>query len=336
MIPRIVIFGAGSIGCFLGGNWVRCGFDVRFVGRPSVAAGIARHGLSLTDLDGTRFSLPSTGITFSDAPETVAEADIIVVAVKSTATAEAARMIARHADGPTVVVSMQNGISNLDILREGLPGRTVLRGMVGFNVVNLGGGRLHRGTSGPLIVERHPAMEPLAEATRQTPVPLLLSAEMLAVSWGKLLLNLNNAVNALSGLPLMEELSDRGYRRILAASMREALEILALAGIRPAKVAALPPGLLPGFIGLPDFLFRPIGLRLQKVDASARSSMSDDFVTGKPTEIDFLNGEVVRLAGRMGLDAPVNRKIAGLVRAAEHGGRRNWPAQELQAALGLR
>ncbi|MCB1453158.1 MAG: hypothetical protein KDJ43_05900 [Rhizobiaceae bacterium] len=205
--------------------------------------------------------------------------------------------------------------------------------MVGFNVAWLGDGRLHKGTSGLLAAERHPLTEELARTLRATPGELFLTDEPLALAWGKLLLNLNNAINALSGKTLLAELSERPYRRVLAASMREALSVLTAAGISPAKVGPMSPKLIPAFVSAPDFVFNTIGLRLQKIDDNARSSMADDFAAGRPTEIDFLNGEVVRLAESLGRAAPVNAAIVRLVREAEAGGKRNRSCEELLKAI---
>jgi 2-dehydropantoate 2-reductase len=111
--------------------------------------------------------------------------------------------------------------------------------------------------------------------------------------------------------------------------MREALDVLAAAGIKPARVGPLPPNLIPRFLAAPDFIFNTIGLKLQKIDAHARSSMADDFAAGRPTEIDFLNGEIVKLAETTGRAAPVNSAIVRLVKDAEAGGKRDWSGEEL-------
>ena len=84
---------------------------------------------------------------------------------------------------------------------------------------------------------------------------------MTAVAWGKLLINLNNAVNALSGRPLREQLMQRDYRRVMAATLKEGLAILDAAGVKPAKVGSVGPRLLPLAMGSPDWLFRNVFTR---------------------------------------------------------------------------
>jgi 2-dehydropantoate 2-reductase len=135
------------------------------------------------------------------------------------------------------------------------------------------------------------------------------------VQWGKLLLNLNNPVNALSGLPLRAQLLDRDCRRVLAALQQEALGLLQLAGVRPAQLTPLPPQRLPTVLRLPNWLFTRVAARMLRIDAQARSSMADDLARGRGTEIDALCGEVVRLAHQLGREAPLNQAISALVKA---------------------
>jgi 2-dehydropantoate 2-reductase len=152
------------------------------------------------------------------------------------------------------------------------------------------------------------------------------------VQWAKLLLNLNNPINALSNLPLRDELSQRAYRRCLAAAQAETLELLDAAGIRPAQLLAIPMRRFPAVLRLPDFLFHRLASKVLAVDPLARTSMWEDLEAGRPTEIDYLNGEVVRLADSLGRTAPVNARLVDLIHAAETG-RRSWSGPELVREL---
>jgi 2-dehydropantoate 2-reductase len=147
-----------------------------------------------------------------------------------------------------------------------------------------------------------------------------------------LLINLNNAVNALSGLPLLEQLKDRDYRRVVAASIDEALAAMKLAEVEPAKMGVVSPTALPNVLRLPNLLFAPF-LKAQKIAPDARSSMADDFAAGRPTEIDYLNGEVVALARRHKRNPRVNAGIVQLVKEAEAGVERRWTGKELAERL---
>ena len=327
--PRIVVHGAGSVGCFIGGAWLAAGAKVSFLGRERIAAELAEHGLGLSDQDGWRIHLARDLIDYAAKPAALKAADIVALAVKSSGTEAAAREIARHARPGTPVISFQNGIGNPDVLKRLLPKMRVLRGMVPYNVVRLGPGRYHRASWGDLMAEEDPATRALAAKIGSRPGRLLLAKDMLPVAWGKLLINLNNAINALSGRTLLEELRERDYRRVLAAAMIETLDLLTAAGIEPAKMGPIPPRLLPHAIGANDFVVKNLLLRVMKIDPEARSSMADDLAAGRATEIDHLNGEVVKLACSLGREAPVNAAITALVKETEMGIERTWSPREL-------
>ena len=99
--------------------------------------------------------------------------------------------------------------------------------------------------------------------------------------------------------------------------------------IRRERLHQHPPALLPAIIGSPDWLFNNVFLKAWKIDSKARSSMADDLAAGRTTEVDYINGELVALAERLGADAPINRKIVELVRAAEAGAR-PWAPEALR------
>ena len=330
---RVAILGAGSVGCFIGGAWAAAGLPVTLVGRARIARDIGEHGLTLSDYSGWQTRLGD--VDYRTEPSAMTDADIIALTVKSGATEEAAREIAQHGRDGVTVVSFQNGISNVDVLSRELGGRfEVVRGMVPYNVAYLGEGTFHKGVAGDLYAEDRPKTRALAERIGGGPAALRLSDDMLGLAWGKLLINLNNAVNALSGRTLVEELRERDYRRVFAASMREGLRLLDRAKIEPAKVGAVGPRLLPLIVGSPDWLFNNVFLRKWKIDAKARSSMADDLVAGRKTEIDYINGELVALADKIGAKAPVNRRIVELIRKAEAGAPPWAPAALRREVLG--
>lgn len=333
---RVAILGAGSVGCLIGGAWQAAGIPVTFVGRKRIAGDIGKHGLTITTNAGWERHFEPDKVDYATDPAALAQADIIAVCVKSADTAAAAREIAKHGPPGALVVSFQNGINNVDALQRELGDKfDVARGMVPFNCVYLGEGRFHKGVTGsPLVAEDRPALREISERVGDGPAPLELSNDMLGVAWGKLLINLNNATNALSGRTLLEQLRNRDYRKVFAATMREGLTILDRAGIRPAKVGAVGPRLLPLVIASPDWLFNTVFIRKWKIDAKARSSMSDDLQQGRKTEVDYINGELVALATRIGADAPINRRIVELVRKAEAGAPPLGPNALRKAALG--
>jgi 2-dehydropantoate 2-reductase len=326
--PRIAILGAGSVGCFIGGCWQAAGLPVTLVGRPNIAEDIRADGLTLSDYGGWQTHLGE--VDYRTDPSALAEADIILLTVKSAATAAAAKEIGVNARRGTLVISFQNGVSNLDVLKREIGGwLEIARGLVPYNVAYLGGGRFHKGVAGNLFAEDRQDTRALADAIGEGPAALKLSPDMLGLAWGKLLINLNNAVNALSGRTLIEELQERDYRRVVAASQREGLRLLGRAGIRPRKLGAVAPALLPFVISSPDWLFNNVFLKAWKIDERARSSMADDLAAGRKTEVDYINGELVALAERLGADAQVNRAIVALVHWAEAGAK-PWTPEALR------
>jgi 2-dehydropantoate 2-reductase len=330
---KVAVFGAGAVGGWIGGAWASAGIDVVLVGRQAAADEIGRHGLTISDGSGEgpaqSIHLPAGTIAGTTDPAAMADADVILVTVKGLQTDAAAKAIAKHARNDAAVISFQNGVSNAERIGAALPGRTVLAGMVPFNVVRLGNGRWHKATAGDLMAQEHDITRALAAKLGTRPGRLKLAADMVPVLWSKLLLNLNNAVNALSGKTLLEELMDRDYREVVAASQDEALAAMKLADIEPAKMGMVPPKRLPDVLRMPNPLFKPF-LKLQGINPEARSSMADDFAAGRPTEIDHLNGEVVKLARSLGRRAPVNERIVELVRQAEAGVERRWDSKALR------
>jgi 2-dehydropantoate 2-reductase len=327
---KIGVMGAGAIGCYVGGRLAAAGVDVSFVGRASLAAEVARHGLRLTDYRGADLAVRAP--SFASAPEALADRDVVLVTVKGGDTAAVGAALAPVLRDGARVVSFQNGVNNPAVLRAALPGRRVLAGMVPFNVVRREGGHFHQGTSGTLAVERADS-DDLVAALRAAGLPTEQHDDMRGVLWGKLLVNLNNSVNALANIPIKEMLGQRDYRRVMAACMREGLAAVEKAGIRPVVDVPVPARAVPWLLTLPDALFSVVARRLLTVDPQARSSMWDDLQRGRKTEVDALNGEIVRLAAEVGTPAPVNAAIVALVHAAEGRGSPGLSGAALRARL---
>lgn len=317
----VTVAGAGSIGCHAGGCLALAGRHVTLLTRPRLVTPIRREGLRIVDLDRSERKLAAETVTVTDDPASaLRDARIVLVTVKSGATEEMAGLIAAHARPDAIVVSLQNGVRNGEILRSRLEiGRVVLAGMVPFNVVQsidgAGAPSFHRTTSGRCLIEA--GVADLAGFLDVEGFPVGESDDMTAVLWGKLLLNLNNALNALSGLPLATQLGDRRWRLLLADQIAEALAVMRKAGIRPARAGGPKPALLPVVLRLPDIIFRLLARRMLAVDPRARSSMWEDLDRRRPTEIDEFQGAIVRLAKASGTDAPLSRSIVALVRDAE-------------------
>ncbi|WP_025032615.1 2-dehydropantoate 2-reductase [Bradyrhizobium sp. DOA9] len=314
----IVVAGAGAIGCFVGGRLAAAGRRVALLVRPRVKTEIERFGLLLTDFDGSETKLGAGQLALSEDPSILHSAGIVLVTVKSADTAAVADQIAQHAPEDAVIVSLQNGIGNVAVLRERLGGRSVLAGMVPFNVIAMGDGRFHRSTSGDIHVGENP--ENTAAALSVSGLTVRASRDITGVQWGKLIINLNNALSALSDMPLAAQLANRDWRRLFADQMAEGLAALKAAGIVPVSSTPIPMRWSPTLLRLPDAIFRAILGRTMKIDPEARSSMWQDLKQGRKTEIDYLQGAVIALAEQNHVAVPLMRRIVALIKEAEAAG----------------
>jgi 2-dehydropantoate 2-reductase len=279
---------------------------------------VTHEGLHFEGLDQKRQRVDDARLTLSEDAAALRECDCVFVTVKSGQTEEAGATLAAAIDKNSLVVSFQNGIRNAAILRDRLRENPILAGIVPFNVAWDQPAIFKQGTSGPLVIEdAHTSAKEIAERFEAAGLPTELVADMLPLQWGKLLMNLNNAINALSGLPLQEELADRNYRVCLAASQSEALGLLKRSGTKIASPLKVPLSWVPYALRSPTLVFTQVARAMLQVGPEARSSMSDDLRRSRKTEIDFLNGEIVALAERLSERAPVNTAIVDLVRSAE-------------------
>ncbi|MDB5578207.1 MAG: 2-dehydropantoate 2-reductase [Bradyrhizobium sp.] len=321
MIPDkpIGIAGAGSIGCFVGGMLAAGGRRVTLLARPRVIAEIKVGGLRLTSFEGLDRNIPSNALTLSEDPSIFNHVGAVLVTVKSADTAEMADIISRYVPADAVIVSLQNGIGNVAVLRARLPGRRVLAGMVPFNVVSAGEGRFHRSTSGDIVIEADEAGT--AEKLSVPGLTLRPSQNIDGVQWGKLLVNLNNALNALGDLPLRQQLAQRSWRMLFADQMAEGLAAIRAEGIAPVSSTPIPANWTPPLLRLPDAIFEVLLGRTMKIDPEARSSMWEDLQRGRRTEIDYLQGVITEIADRRGLQVPLSRRVVALVKQAEAAGK---------------
>lgn len=334
--------GAGSVGCYVGG-WLAGSAEVTLVGRAAVLDAIEADGLTVTDLAGRSRTTPADRLTLCTEASSVMGADVVLLTTKSADTASAAAQVAPFLSVDTVVISLQNGLTNASLVEAQLggpfPSRAqrplVLSGMVPYNIVRTAPATWTQTVSGTMVVKDHPRVDPFVAAAREAGFRIDVHPDMRAVLFAKLLLNLNNAVNALSGRPLAEELRDRDYRRVLAACQDEALAVARAASVSPARLTPLPPVAMPALLRTPTPVFATVARTQLTISPDARSSMADDLDAGRRTEIGQLQGAVVELGERYGVPTPVSHAIVTLVREAEAAGpdRHRWGGAELRRAV---
>lgn len=315
---KIGILGAGAIGCYIGGRLASVDANVTFLCREKSFQTLSQNGLTISDSTHQKVCIPASQLNLTLDIADLIDCNIIFICVKSAATEQVANLLKQHlTHQKPILVSLQNGVGNTSILKSYLDQLLILEGMVPFNVAEMSPGHFHQGTQGTLMIRRFEQQQIFKELFDKTGLTVEFREDMHQVQWAKVLINLNNSINALSGLPLKEQLSNRTYRQCLALAQYEALYILSKAGIQPAKLMPLPAKFIPKILTLPNFWFGLISRSTLAVDPLARSSMQDDLQQGRRTEIDWINGEIVKLAKKIGLNAPINQCLIDLIKNVE-------------------
>lgn len=314
---NIAIYGAGSTGCYLGGLLTLAGFHTTLIGRPRIKKAIEdAGGMTLTDFEGQREKLmPQAIITELEDQQF----DLVFITLKCHQLPSIKKELAQLNERGSKLVFMQNGLGSLNAVTEILDSQNTLQGITPFNVLSKDNAVFHRGTEGNLIFERCQETEEVAKALADLGFECDLYDDMRPVIYGKLLLNLNNAINALVNLPLKTELEDRSFRKVLAGTMREWLAVSEATGVKMTQYTAVPPKLVPSILSLPNWLFKIIASKMLAIDPEARSSMWEDIQAGRKTEIEFLNGAVVELGEQLNVATPINKGIVQLILQKEKG-----------------
>ena len=314
---QLAIYGAGSTGCYLGGLLQLCGHDVSLICRQRIRDSIIEAGgISLTDYTGQNEKVMPTGLITQLADETF---DAVFVTLKCHQLEAAVADLKRLAEDGAQLFFMQNGLDSLDAIQHQLPNNAVWQGITPFNILSMDNARFHRGTEGAFVLHRTSITEQLAEQLGAIGFPCELHRDMKPLIYGKLLLNLNNALNAVADQPIKTQLENRKLRRLYAAAQREWLQVATAEGVELGQFTAVKPAWMPIILSLPNWLFLRLAKAMLDIDPHARSSMWEDISMGRKTEIEFLNEAVVKRAEKLGLDTPVNRKISALIHSLERG-----------------
>jgi len=296
----IAVLGAGAVGCFYGGMLARAGHRVTLIGRPAHVQAIAAHGLRMQTLS-FQEQVPLAASTDASA---VAGADLVLLAVKSTDTEAAGEEMRAHLKPGALVLCLQNGVDNAERLRAMLPGLKVAAAVVYVATEMAGPGHLRHHGRGELVIEPLPSdpssSAAIAQAFTAAGVPTTLSDNVRSALWAKLILNCAyNALSALGRLPYGELVQRPGVLDVIRDVVAECKAVAAADGVNlPADV---------------DTSVR----RIPETMPMQHSSTAQDLVRGKPSEIDFLNGHVVKRGEVLGVPTPANRVLWTLVKLAE-------------------
>ena len=289
---KIGVMGAGAVGCYYGAMLAKAGNDVTLVGRETFVAAVCAEGLTL-EANGTRVTVPARATTDPDA---LNEADLILFCVKSTDTAVAGRQLVRS---HCPVLSLQNGVDNPERLAAVL-GRPAVPVAVYVAAEMAGPAQVKHLGRGDLIMGRFPGSEEVASALAAAGIPVRVSDDVVTAQWQKLITNCAyNALSAITRLPYGRLVQVPGVTQAMTVVATEATAVGRALGVT-----------------LPELDMEPI-LEIAVSMAGQFSSTAQDLARHKPTEIDYLNGYVVRQGLALGIPTPANQLLATLVRALE-------------------
>ena len=294
---KIAVMGAGSVGCYFGGMLARAGHDVTLIARAVHVQAIRRDGLLL---DTQTFREHVRVRAESDAGA-VKDAELVLFCVKSIDTDSAAASIAPHLAKGAAVLSLQNGVDNAQRLESVLRQR-VLPTVVYVATEMIAPGHVKHHGRGELVIADSALGQRLAALFRPAGIPLYLSSNVTGAQWAKLIVNCAyNPLSASAQLPFGPLLQGAGIKAVMRDVVEECLAVAEAAHIQ-----------VPGD---PWEALRRTGSQ-----SGQYASMAQDLARGKLTEIDHLNGYVVRLGQALGVPTPVNRSLQVLVKLLERRG----------------
>ncbi|MBT9553136.1 MAG: 2-dehydropantoate 2-reductase [Hydrogenophaga sp.] len=292
----VAVLGAGAVGCFYGGMLARAGHRVTLIGRPPHVQAVQAHGLRMQTLTFDE-AVPLAASTEASA---VAGADLVLFAVKSPDTEAAGAQMREHLAPGALVLCLQNGVDNAERLRAVLPGVSVAAAVVYVATEMAGPGHLRHHGRGELVIEPSPTSDAVARALIAAGVPTEVSDNVRGALWAKLILNCAyNALSAVGRIPYGELVQRPGVPDVMRDVVAECRAVAAADGVT-----------LPGDV---DAAVR----RIAETMPSQFSSTAQDLMRGKPSEIDFLNGYVVRRGEALGVPTPANRVLWAVVKLAE-------------------
>jgi 2-dehydropantoate 2-reductase len=299
--PTIAVVGAGAVGGYFGGMLARAGVPVIFIGRPAFVDAVKLRGLFL---DTVQFQ-EHVRVEASSDLAAARGADIVLLCVKTTDTAETASALAKLLAKDAVIVSMQNGVDNAEQI-EAASGMKALPAAVYVAAsVPAPGTVKHVGRGDLVLGPKNDITERVAAIFTRATIPCRISENLGGELWTKLVWNCAlNALSALGKVTYGEILASADARQLLETTVYEVLAVAKASGIQPAGLED-PKTALAGAYKVAESM------------AATRSSTAQDMMRNKKTEIDSLNGFVVRRARQLGIPVPVNHGLFTLVKLVE-------------------
>ena len=292
---KVAVMGAGAVGCYYGAMLARAGHELSLIGRPQHVAAMNTRGLMLetahfTEALQVRATVEATG---------VADADLILFCVKSNDTAAAGKDIAPHLREGATILSLQNGVDNAERLQALLRRPVVPVAVYVASDMPAPGHVRHHGR-GELIIGPCPASRDIRAAFEDAGVPAQVSDKVVEALWTKLVVNCAyNALSAIAQLPYGRMIKVEGVVDIMREAVDECVDVATRSGI------AVPEDIIETVLGIAASM------------PNQYSSTAQDLARGKATEIDHLNGYVVRKAREIGVAARANRTLLVAVKLLE-------------------
>lgn len=293
---KIVVMGAGAVGCYYGGMLARAGHEVVLIARPQHVEAVNRVGLRLQTPAFDEQIVLKASLDASAA----AGADVVLFCVKSSDTEAAGRLMRPYLQADALVLCLQNGVDNADRLRGVLPGHAVRSAVVYVATEMAGAGHVKHNGRGDLVIEPCASSTALADALIAAGVPSLISNNVRGELWAKLILNCAfNAVSAIAQLPYGKTVISPGIQDVMADVVAECLAVAQADGVQVAGDVHAAVAKLAGSMPMQS------------------SSTAQDLARAKPTEIDYLNGFIVQRGQALGIPTPANRVLWALVKLLE-------------------
>jgi 2-dehydropantoate 2-reductase len=297
---KVAVMGAGAVGCYYGGMLARAGHSVTIVGRPQHVAAVKKHGLIVE----TKSFTEAVRLDAVTEPSGVANADTILFCVKSHDTVAAGSEIAPYVAKDASILSLQNGVDNAERLQSTLE-RSVIPSAVYVAVDMPAPGHVRHHGRGELLIGPSPLSGHIATVFGQAGIPTEVSDNVDGVLWAKLIVNCAyNALSAVARQPYGRLMEVEGVREVMTDVVAECLAVAELLQVK------VPGNILNAVLDLAASM------------PNQYSSTAQDLARGKASEIDHLNGYVVRSAAKLGIQTPVNRLLLVMVKLIEVEGER--------------
>ncbi|MDD5510600.1 MAG: 2-dehydropantoate 2-reductase [Dehalococcoidales bacterium] len=298
---RIFIVGSGGVGGYFGSLLARAGADVTFLARGEHLAAIRKHGLAIRSVHGDYQIQPAqTVATIAE----ITDPELVILAVKTYDSADAAQQLSGVVNSNTVIISFQNGIDNDIEIKKYIENAKVFPGLAFLSAVRAApglivqSGELRKLVFGDRNVPENEQLQKIEEIMRNAGIDARISDNITRDLWQKfILINAFSGMTAVCRASIGAVLSNPVTRRVYARCVREAIEVAKTLGI-----------------DIPDNMFDKVMGITEEFTPDSRSSLLVDIETGRPTEIETLNGTLVRLAEQLGIEVPVNELIYGAIK----------------------